>query len=113
MILEPGNNLLIVHRRLFEKDHLRFFIGRVEAYDSGIARVTGYAFGRDAVSQNFHRKSEVRTKLIGIGSGTFIVYCLPDEIEVENATFETDESGLKLDAPPDYSLNLSEWVYQH
>ena len=111
MLLEKGNSLLIVHRRLFEKDHSRFFVGKVDGYDSGIARVTGYAFGRDNISQNIVRKPEVRTKLFGISSGTLIVYCLPDDTSIDDVVFETSETGLSLISPPNYSLNLTEWVH--
>ena len=113
MVLEPGNHLLIVHRRLFEADHSRFFVGRVEGYDSGVARVSGYSFGRDHLNSKFIRKPDLRTKLIGIGSGTLIIYCLPNDISLEVVVFDVTESGLKLVCPPDVSLNLSEYFHQH
>ena len=113
MVLEPGNHLLIVHRRLFEADHSRFFVGRVEGYDSGVARVSGYSFGRDHLNSKFIRKPDLRTKLIGIGSGTLIIYCLPNDISLEDVVFAVPESGLKLVCPPDVSLNLSEYFHQH
>ena len=113
MLLENGNKILVVHRRLFEKDHSRFFVGAVQGYESGVAKVTGYAFGRDNISQNIVRKQEARTKLIGISSGALIVYCLPDEISVDDVTFFVAETGLQLKAPPNYTLNLSEWVHAH
>ena len=113
MILEAGNNLLIVHRRLFEKDHPRFFVGKVVCYDAGVARVSGYTFGRDNISQNIVRKSDQRTKLVGVSTGALIIYCLPDEISIESVAFNTGEAGLELNAAPDYSLNLSEWIHSH
>ena len=49
-MLERGNKRLIVHRRLFEKDTPRFFIGEVEAYESGILKVKGFTFVKDVFS---------------------------------------------------------------
>ena len=106
MLLEPGNHLLIVHRRLFETDHSRFFVGKVEGYDCGIARVSGYSFGRDHLNSKFVRKPDLRTKLIGI-------YCLPNDISLDDVTFDVAETGLKLNCPPNVSLNLSEYFHSH
>jgi hypothetical protein len=36
MLLEQGNKLLVTHRRLFEGDLPRFFVGEVEAYEDEI-----------------------------------------------------------------------------
>ena len=41
MMLEQGEELLIVHRRLFEKNTGRFFIGDVQAYEHGMEKVKG------------------------------------------------------------------------
>jgi len=113
MILEPGNHLLVVHRRLFETDHSRFFVGRVEGYDCGIARVCGYSFGRDHLNSKFVRKPDLRTKLIAISSGSLIIYCLPNDMSVEAVDFNVTESGLTLTCPPNLSLNLSEYFHLH
>ena len=113
MVLKPGNVVFVVHRRLYDRDSPRFFLGRVECYDSGVARVIGYSFGRDGVSGNFTRKSDVRTKLFGIASGTLLVYCLPDEMAIEAARFEQSEQGVCLVGSHGVSLNLSEWVHTH
>ena len=33
MLLEPGDKILVAHRRLFERDVVRFFLGSVDAYE--------------------------------------------------------------------------------
>ena len=72
-MLEQGEKLLIVHRRLFEKDNPRFFVGEVQVYEAGIAKVKGYTFVKDLFTGNFTKKLELRTKLLAIASGTFLV----------------------------------------
>jgi hypothetical protein len=98
---------------LFPEDHTRFFLGRVDAYEAGIARVTGYSYGRDTKTQNITRKPEIRTKIVPVVSGSILVYCLPDEMSVEQATIEATDNGLCLLCPPTISLNLSEWFLTH
>ena len=41
MILEEGRLVLIVYRRLFERDEARFFAGVVDGYEAGLVKVTG------------------------------------------------------------------------
>ncbi|MEX2490545.1 MAG: hypothetical protein WD425_02165 [Nitrospirales bacterium] len=41
MMIEQGEKLFIAHRRLFEKDTPRFFVGEVQAYEAGIAKGKG------------------------------------------------------------------------
>ena len=44
MILEVGSKLLVVHRRLFENDKSRYFIGKVEHCEDAVARVSGHTW---------------------------------------------------------------------
>ena len=48
MILNPGDKILVVHRPLFEADTARYFLGLVDAYEAGIAKVVGTSWVKDA-----------------------------------------------------------------
>lgn len=105
MLLSTGTKLMICHRRLFAEDQLRFFFGTVETYDDGIAKVSGFTWTRDA-THGFQRKSDRRTKLISVASGSLIVYQIPDEVDVEevrveqpggHAVLATDGSKFRMD----------------
>ena len=50
-MLEAGNKLLVAHRRMFESEQPRYFVGEVVAYDSGIVKLAGYSFARDNMSE--------------------------------------------------------------
>jgi len=113
MLLEPGDNLLVVHRRLFEGDQSRFFVGRVEAYEDGLVRIEGYSFARDSVDGNLCRKEESQAKLYAIGSGTLITYFIPAEVDVAQLKMETRKSGLTLTDGQRFSMNISEWVHHY
>lgn len=111
MILNPGDNLLIVHRRLFECDQSRFFVGAVEAYQDGIARVSGYSFARDSRGGNFCRKPERHTKLIAVASGTLMIYVVPAELAIDLVRMESNDTGLCLADGKSFSMNISEWIH--
>ena len=90
MILEKGSKVLVSHRRLFEHDHGRYFVGVVEEYDSGVARVCGHTWMRDGYRGEFRRKDDERTKLIALASGTVIVYLLPASTRLDQLALEQE-----------------------
>ena len=105
MLISQGAKVLVCHRRLFAEDQPRYFIGVVEAYADGIAKVSGFTWTRDA-ARGFQRKSDRRTKLISIASGGLIVYEIPDEVDIEDVRIEqpgghvvsaTDGSKFRMD----------------
>ena len=87
MLLSKGAKILACHRRLFPEDSSRYFFGVVDEYCEGVAKVSGFTWTRDS-SHGFKRKSDRRTKLIAVGSGSVIVYELPAEIDVESIRVE-------------------------
>ena len=110
-MLKQGEKLLIVHRRLFEKDTPRFFVGEVEAYEAGLAKVKGYTFVKDVFSGNMKKKPDLRTKIMSIISGTFIVYQLPVTVLLDSVRFELDQdSGLILRDDGGFVMDVGESV---
>lgn len=110
MILEPGSKVLVTHRRLFELDHGRFFLGTVDGYDGGIASITGYTWIRDGYQGHYTRKSDVRTKIVSLSSGTVIVYRLPDTVRVPDAELVCSNTSVVLKDPSGFSMDLTEGV---
>jgi hypothetical protein len=110
-LLEPGERLLVVHRRLFERDDSRFFLGEVEAFDAGIVRVTGYSFVRDAIGGTVCRKHEPRTKLLSLTSGTLLVYILPRSLDLVRAELHWKAAEIWLTDGDQFRMNLSEWSH--
>lgn len=108
MLLEPGNKLLISYRRLFEHDAPRFFVGEVEAWEDGIAKVSGYSFVRDVPTSQILKKAERRTKLVPVASDAYIVYQLADEVDIETVSFDWSEDGLRLLSDRGVLMNLAE-----
>lgn len=113
-MLEQGEKLLIVHRRLFEKDIPRFFVGEVLAYEQGIAKVKGHTFVKDLFSGSMKKKPDLRTKVVSIVSGTFIVYQLPVTARLDSMRFSLDQDGgLVLTDEGGFSMDVSESFHKH
>jgi hypothetical protein len=111
-LVEPGSSVLVVHRRLFERDDNRLFVGQIEAMDGGVIRTKGYTFVRDVMEGTVRRKSESRTKLLSLTSGTLIIYLLPLEFEFTKAEVRCRETEMWLTDGSDFSMNLSEWTHR-
>ena len=105
MILETSSKVLISHRRLYDGDHTRFFVGVVEGYEAGIVRVCGHTWLRDGYQGLFRRKDDERTKVFSLASGTVMVYALPSTTDMTSLRFSIqgaevyleDEAGLRMD----------------
>ena len=109
MILEAGSKVLVVHRRLFEQDDARYFVGVVDGYEEGIVKVTGYSWIKDLMADSLVEKNEPRTKIFSITSGTLIVYLLPATLAVEKIRFENRNGELWLmGSGSSFQMNLSE-----
>ncbi len=92
MLMAADTKVLVVHRRLFEKDQSRYFVGRIEGYENGVAKITGRTWARDQYGV-LVKKDDLRTKLLALSSGTLIVYQLPFETEIEAIEIESDADG--------------------
>ena len=108
MLLKEGDNILVAHRRLFERDQARFFVGRVEGYDAGVVRATGFTYVVDQASGRVIGKDEPRTKLLSLASGTLMVYLLPDWAGPDKVGVVSEAGRLVLTDGKDLLMNLSE-----
>lgn len=88
-IIDTGDKLLIVHRRLYPSDMPRYFAGVVEAFDSGLALVSGYTWEKEQFAGQFRKKEDLRKKIVPIASGTVLAYLLPRETDVGKLVVES------------------------
>lgn len=111
MLLNEGDRILVSHRRLFEKDEVRFFIGRVDAYDDGTVKATGHSYIRDALSGNIIEKADERIKIISITSGTLLVYQIPNSADFGALKFVVADGRLILTDDKNFMMNLAEHTH--
>jgi hypothetical protein len=107
-MLKEGDKVLIAHRRLFRGDAAYYFVGRVDAYDAGLVKVTGHSYVRDPMTGRMIEKTEPRTKVLAVASGTLIVYQLPDPTALESLTFTWADGRLSASDGGGFDMNLGE-----
>jgi hypothetical protein len=111
MVLKAGDKVLVAHRRLFDGDESRFFVGRVDAYEAGVVRVTGHSFVRDRVVGRLIAKAGDRTKLLSLSSGTLIAYQLPDSTSLDTVQFVSEGLRLWLTDGNGLTMDLAEFTF--
>ena len=96
------------------KRYSTIFVGEVQAYEAGIAKVNGYTFVKDLFSGNMQRKPGSRMKIISIVSGTFLVYQLPVTVFLDSVRFDLDQdSALVLKDDGGFSMDVAESIHKH
>ena len=109
-ILSPGEKIHVMHRRRFEKDVRRHFVGEVESYEQGVARASGYVFVIDDLSKHlFVKRPDRRTKLIPIMSGDVIVNVISPTVDVENVAYELKDRSLVVTDGSAWTMDVKEF----
>lgn len=103
-----GDKVLVAHRRLFRGDAAHYFAGRVDAYEAGLVKVTGRSYVRDPYTGSMIEKTEPRTKVLALMSGTLMVYQLPAGTALESLTFTWADGRLTAADGHGFSMNLGE-----
>lgn len=111
-MLKPGDKLLIAHRRLFEEDQPRFFVGRVVAYADGIAKVAGHAWVKERVRGDFGRKPDERIKFVPLTSGSVMAYELPAAVDLARLVMRSTKLGLVFTDDAGFTMDLTDRVPQ-
>jgi hypothetical protein len=112
MILQKGEKVHVVHRRHLEKDPHRHFIGVVDAYENGLARVTGHIYTVDLMKFSFFRRPEQRTRIIALGSGDVIVNVLPPSVELDKIVYKQEKKCVRVTDGGQWQMEISEFAWR-
>ncbi len=108
-VIESGELVHVIERRVFAEDVRRHFVGVVEACSDQALRLRGYLFVYDSGSGAFMRKPELRTRVLPLDN-RIIINVLPDHISAESIGFSTGSDGnLELTDGADFGLDISEF----
>ena len=107
-ILSCGDKILIAHRRLFEGDSLRFFLGTVTDYEAGVMKIEGKSCVQDPATGGVFIKEDLRTKLYSLQSGTILAYNLPASVSIDELEFMGHLGRLSLRDKSGFQLDLAE-----
>jgi hypothetical protein len=110
-VLSAGEKIHIIHRRHLEKEPHRHFVGLVEAYEAGIARVTGHIFTVDPVRFEFIRRPNPRTRIVSLLSGDILVNIIPPAVDLDKVTYQQEAKAVRVTDGSNWHLDLSEFPW--
>ena len=113
LVIKPGDRVLACHRRLFENDEPRYFVGEVLSSNDSVIKIRGYSHLRDLSTGHFQRKPEIRTKLVSVTSGAHILYELPNETPVDSMRIESVGGKVQLRGDGGFGMDLTEYSIHH
>lgn len=110
MVLERGEKVHIMVRRLFEKDLRRHFVGEVAEVSEDLARAEGYVYVLQDATGEYTRRPNKRIRLIGLADPGNIVNVLPPDADLENVKYtESQEGALVVTDGKTFALDINEF----
>jgi len=109
--LQKGEKVHIIHRRIYEKDHHRHFIGVVDGYEQGVARVTGNVYTVDPTKFTYMKRPEMRTRLVSVVSGDILMNVIPASVDLDKITYKQERKAVRVTDGSEWYLDLSEYSW--
>ena len=110
MLLDIGEKVHVVERRLFDTDVRRHFFGEVERVEDCAMRVRGYVFTYDSALSQYVRSDGERTRILPLGVSGFIINVVPPDTNAEAVRYELSAQGrLVVTDGQRFSLDINEF----
>ena len=111
-LVETGDRILVVDRKLFRDDNTRLFIGVVEENDNGVVRLRGYGYHINPYEvAGTERRADERVRIVSLSAGD-IIYTLPREVDIAALQVRRSPKSLILSDGRSLMFDLSEWLYR-
>ena len=108
-VLEVGDKLHIITRRLFEGDIRRHFVGEVTGISGELQEVRGYAFVFNRGTNEFKKRPELRSRIFSIGQADFIVNKIPREVTIASLEYRFIDRRLVVTDGAKFTLDINEF----
>jgi hypothetical protein len=108
-VIEVGDKLHIITRRLFEGDVRRHFVGKMTKISGEVQEVQGYAFVFNRTTNDYKKRPQLRTRIFSLGQADFVVNKIPREVAIESLEYRFIEKRLAVTDNGDFSLDINEF----
>lgn len=108
-VVEVGEAVHVVTRRVFPDDVRRHFAGRVTAVSENLFRAEGWVFVFNRGTNEFIRRSELRTRVFAPVDAGNIVNVLPSGVNPANLRYEFSDAGLTITDGIDFVVDINEF----
>ena len=110
MVVDLGEKIHVITRRLFEGDVRRHIAGTVTgSYDAAV-RLVGHAFVFDSGSNRYTKLPGERTRIIDLSDSGYICNVLPDSVDMSALDYEiTQDNRLVVTDKKDFQMDINEF----
>ncbi len=110
MLIEVGEKVHVIERRLFESDVRRHFCGEVERCGDDAIRARGFVFTFDSSLSQYVRSDGERVRILPLAVSGFIINVLPNDTKVADVSYVvSDEGRLTVTDGGSFSLDINEF----
>jgi len=109
VLLDIGDKVHVIERRLFDSDVRRHFFGVVERVDTSAVRITGHVFVYNSGSSTYVRGAQPRTRVIPLVASGFVINVAPRETNVEDVQYVDRNGRLTVTDGGAFNLEINEF----
>jgi hypothetical protein len=110
VVIEKGEKIHVIMRRLIESAVQRHFAGEVVEAEGATVRATGYVFIYDETKAQYIKKVAPRTTIFDLAESGYIVNLLPQSVDVADLQYKTIErSYLAVVDGKGFELEINEF----
>lgn len=109
MLLDIGEKVHVIERRMFDSDVRRHFFGTVERVDASAIRITGYVYVYDSSSTEYVRGKEQRTRIIPLAANGYVINVAPSATDVEEVRYVEQNGRLMVTDGASFGLDINEF----
>jgi hypothetical protein len=108
-VLDVGDKLHIMTRRLFADDVHPHFVGEIIAISGAAFRAHGYSFVFDSGTNSYIKHPKVRIRLFSLSDAGHIINVIPREVDLNALQYRTMAGSLAITDNRDFSLEINEF----
>ncbi len=108
-LVEEGDKLHVITRRLFEDDVRRHFAGEVVNSVGDLVELRGYSFVYNPSHNSYRKLPEVRNRFFAVGDSGLVVNRIPKEVDVAAVEYRVMENRLVLTDGSGFTLAINEF----
>ena len=109
-MIEKGDKVFVITRRLFEGDRIRQFVGEVLDASDTVMKVQGYVFVHDDFTNEIVKREDMRIRIISLIDAINIILVIPKDVNLETVQYVLDDFNQKILTDKEgFSINLNEF----
>lgn len=110
MLIEIGEKVHIITRRLFDENVRRHFAGEVVAAEGVVVRTEGFTFIYDAKANAYLKAPERQISIFDLSESGYIVNIIPKNVDIDKLSYKTvDRTHLVITDGESFSLGIHEF----